>query len=137
MADMKGPGRIDAAELDLQPLGPTNVTRAVPASTRRHVGDEPAEPAVGEPEVHVTVVGLGAGSALRNSDRLGNADCDRLGVLAKLPGQLQAGRARVVATAGEFRPPQLEVRDIALDAEPSDRIDQRLLDLVAHPAWHH
>src|SRR2546426_5785060 len=82
MADMKGPGRIDAADLHLQPLGPTKVARAVAAGTRRHVGDEPAEPAVGEPEVHVTVVGLGAGSAIRNRDRLGNTDCDRLGGLA-------------------------------------------------------
>src|SRR5438445_13292256 len=102
MADMKGPGRIDAAELDLQPLAPTKVARAVAAGTRRHLGDEPAEPVVGEPEVHVAVVGFGAGSALRHLDLLGNADCDRFGVLAKLPGQLQAGRARVVTMARDL-----------------------------------
>src|SRR5438552_1034207 len=61
MADMKGPGRIDAAELDLQPLGPTKVARAVAAGTRRHVGDEPAEPAVGEGGAGTEAGGGGGG----------------------------------------------------------------------------
>src|SRR5207249_8316619 len=134
VSDVQRPGRIDAAELDLQPLALTNVAGAVAARTRRHVGHQPAKPVIGEPEVHVSVVGLGAGGAPRDPELFGYPCGDDLGVLAQVPGELQAGRARVVAVAGDLRPTQLEVRDLAFDAQPSHRLDERLLDVVAHAA---
>src|SRR5204863_7450022 len=124
-------------ELGLGVLAMPDVDGAVPAGAGRHLGHQAVERVIGEPEVHVAPVRLGGGSVPRNIYLLGDPGRDRPGVLAQVPGKLHAGRARVLAVSGDLGAAKLEIWNLALDAEPADRVDQRLLDLLAHAARGH
>src|SRR5260221_14565287 len=104
-----------------------------------HIRDQALQPCVGEPEVDVAAFGRRDRGAVRNLDRLRELRRDLRGRLPQFAGELQTGRARVVAMGRVAGAADLEVGHVA-DAEGAcgllqGRLDARAdrVSLGAHP----
>ena len=126
VADVQWPRRVHAQELDLKPLAPAEVGRAVARAARGDLGHESLQPGRGQPEVDIPAIGHRLGGRVGDHDRLGQAAGDLLRRPAKLAGQLQAGRARVVAVLGTLGPAQLEVGHLGHAQRARGRVEGRV-----------
>src|SRR5437660_437947 len=134
MADVERSSRIYAQELDLQPLAMAYVSAAVAGRYARH---ELAKPVVGEPEVHVALLGLRRGRPFADRDFFGEPGGDLIRPRPQDAGELQPGRACVVAVLGRLRPPELEVRDVPFDSKRAYGLVERVVDALAHASRYH
>src|SRR5882757_3299254 len=78
VADVHGPGRVDARELDLQPLAATQVSGTIARAGRRNLGDQALQPLRTQAEVDVARDSLDCGGAIRHDDRLSQPARDLL-----------------------------------------------------------
>jgi len=107
VADVQGPGRVHARELDLHLLAASQLARSVTGAERGDRAHDLAQPAVAEPEVDVAARGLGG--HLRDVDARGQLLRDLGRGLPQDARQLESGAARVIAVLPVAGALELEV----------------------------
>src|SRR5450759_3083901 len=133
VSDVKGTGRVDARELDLQPLATPDVHRPVARSHGCHALDQLLQPRGGQPEVDVTPDNFNRRRLVGDHDLPGDPVRDLLWRLLEHARKLHPGRARILAPLHRLGAPELEIGQVAVRshrAGRSRRLPQGFGDLL-------